>query len=393
MSSDLIKELTEVFFNKYTNKQETMYRLPMDIDIEEFWSAEIERRKHDAVYLPLRTFDGKPFFYNRTKVFREAADRITETARGDFDNIDQARFVRQTLIEEAYCSSSIEGAFSTKEASRKLIESGKKPKDKSEQMILNNYNALQFIMEHLEYPFDEQMIITIGRLLTEGTLEGGPVEGYRSDMVYVVSHTGETVYIAPDAKYVKPMMDDLIAYLNDPMVHPVEKAAIAHAYFVTVHPFFDGNGRTARALTYMVLLKAGYDFFRAVPISAMIAESRSRYYKALRSCQDPANGNDFTYFAEYYAKELADMTLEARSRLDAIAKYNVLQDMLDPVSDRRLLKGAEMMLTEGAGEITASVWKEKMAVSFETARKDLMMLEKLGFLTKVTRGHKIFFCL
>lgn len=85
------------------------------------------------------------------------------------------------------------------------------------------------------------------------------------------------------------------------------------------------------------------------------------------------------------------MTLQARSRLDAIAKYNVLQDMLDPVSDRRLLKGAEMMLTEGAGEITASIWKEKMAVSFETARKDLMMLEKLGFLTKVSRGHKIFF--
>ena len=387
------KELIETFYDQYTNKQETMYRLPMSVDIEDFWPEELERREREAIILPLHSFDGEPYYYNRTDRFLKAADEITAMARTNPALNVITEIGKESMIDEAFYSSSIEGAFSTKEDAHRLIESGKEPKSKDGRMIANNYSALQFVIEHLDDQVDDDLIIKIADILTEGTLDGGPIKEYRNDAVYVVSRRGKIEYTAPEAKSVKPMMGELCAYLNDPMIHPVEKAVIAHIYFVIVHPFFDGNGRTARALTYMVLLKAGYDFFRLIPISGILSENRSRYYKAIRSSQDPANGHDLTYFSDHYSKVLADTLKATERRIDIMEKLRSVEGILDPPFDARLLKGARWMAAEDIPTITAAKWQKKFGVSFETARKDLIELEQLGFLTRRKQGHKVFFYL
>lgn len=384
------EELLELFYDKYMTREEIMYRLPMSMDIDDFWSEEYKLRETRAVALPLHSVSGEQYIFNKTPEYISSADTIIAMAVNNSDTSVFADLGGGSLMDEAYFSSIIEGAYSTREQARSLIESGREPSDKDERMILNNYNALKFVLDNLESPVTEDMIIRIGQILTQGT-EVENLKGYRDDKVYVLSHTGETVYTAPDVKYIKPMMEELIEYINDRRRHPIERAVIAHIYFVTVHPFFDGNGRTARALTYLILLKAGYDFFRFVPISGILSEERGRYYKAIKASQDTDNGFDMTYFTNYYTALLAKTVESVGNRLNAMSKYSRIKPMLDPDKDNRLIKGACWMASEDVPSITADKWKNKFGVSFETARKDLMRLEALGFLKRRVDGHRISF--
>ncbi|MBR6473081.1 MAG: Fic family protein [Firmicutes bacterium] len=381
--SDLIK----FFYDKYMTKEEIMYRLPLELNIDDFWTEELEYRRSGARVLPLHFYDGKAYMYNRTAEFIRSADVITSMARNTSDTSVFADLGDGSLIDEAYYSSIIEGAFSTREKAHALVESGREPSDKDERMILNNYNALRFVLDNLDYPVTENLIIRIGQILTEGTDES--IQGYRDDNVYVMSHTGKVIYTAPDPQYIKDMMSELVDYINDPEIHPVERAVIAHVFFVTIHPFFDGNGRTARALTYMILLKAGYDFFKYVPISGILSEERGRYYKAIRASQNEANGYDLTYFTNYYSSLLAKTVRSVGSRLKVMDRLSKLKALLDPEKDVRLIKGAVWLATEDVAVITAEKWRNKFGVSFETARKDLMKLTELGFLKRRVDGHKV----
>lgn len=387
MTTDLIKLVSD----RYFTKEETMYRLPMKMDIDAFWEEEMAYRMENANQLPLFSYGGQQYFFVETETFIEAADIITAMARNTSDTSVFAEAYEDSFIEEAYYSSAIEGAYSTRENAKKLIESGRTPADKHEYMIYNNYQALKFMMEHIDEPISEDLICEIGRILTDDTLDEGVQAGYRDDSVYVVSQTGKTIYTAPDPQYIKHMMEQLIEFVNNSKVHPIIKAVISHVYFVTIHPFFDGNGRTARALTYMILIKAGYDFFKMVPISGLLSEERAAYYKSLKASQDTENGYDFTYFAEYYTGLLARTLKSVKNKLQALEQYKKLLTKLDENKDARALKGAYWMANKQIQTITAEKWKQKFSVSFETARKDLFLLEKEGFLVRRKEGRKLFF--
>ena len=382
--------LIKLFYDRYMNKEDVMFRLPMLLDINEFWPEELDYRRSSATELPLHSHTGEKYIFNKTPEYIKSADTIITMARNTSDTSVFADLGDGSVMDEAFYSSAIEGAYSTREKARQFIESGCEPSGKDERMILNNYNALRFVLDNLENPITEEMIIRIAQILTEGTEEQN-LKGYRDDKVYVLSHTGNTVYTAPDAVHIRPMMAELTEYINDNTRHPIERAVIAHVYFVTVHPFFDGNGRTARALTYMILLKAGYDFFKYVPISGILAKERGRYYKAIRSSQNPENGYDMTYFTNYYTALLARTVESVGSKLQTLDLFNRIKPELDPVKDSRLLKGAAWMAGEDVTSITSEKWKNKFGVSFETARKDLMKLEEAGFLRRMVKGHKIFF--
>lgn len=384
-------DLINTFFRKYTTREETMYRLPMEVDINDFWPKELLFRQQHGSRLQLHSAEGPSYFFVRTRSFTDAANQITGMARTDSDFSVFSDLYRDSLTDEAYYSSMIEGAFSTREKARSLIESGKEPENKDELMIRNNYRALQFVLEQLDAPVSEALICRIGEILTDGTTDPETKPGYRDAPVYILSPAGKVIYTAPDADKVPGMMNELIEYINDPSVHPIEKAVISHIFFVTVHPFFDGNGRTARALTYMILLKAGYDFFRLIPISGILSEERSRYYKAIRACQDPGNGPDLTYFSDFYTCMLAGTLQSVKVRLQAMEAFRTVQEKLDPGKDSRVIRGAWWMVTDNVSTVTIEKWKGKFGVSFETARKDLMTLAGSGFVSARREGHRLFF--
>ena len=390
MDSKLLQE----FFEKYTNKSETRYRLPMSRSIKDFWPEELAYRKARGKELGLKAYNGTPYWFVLTDRMTAAGDAVAALARNEDDSSIFSSVSADTdyaIIDEAYFSSAIEGAYSTRKQAREFIESGAAPANRSEQMILNNYKALSYVLNHLEERITDQTILDIGKILTDNTLEHGTSPGYRNAPVYVVGANGETVYTAPDAEYVQPMMNQLTAFINDDDVHPIIKACAAHIYFVTVHPFFDGNGRTARALSLMILLKYGYGFFRQIPISDLLLQERAKYYKAIRSAQDPENGYDLTYFMEYYSVLLMRCGESTMRRLRNKKLLSDLHLQLTEDRDPRLMTGAEWLISENVRQMTADKWSKKYNVSFETARKDLNRLTELGFLNKHINGHKHFY--
>ena len=99
------------------------------------------------------------------------------------------------------------------------------------------------------------------------------------------SGSGDIVYLPPEAKDVPGLMRDLIVWINDELTAselPVPFiAAIAHYQLATVHPYYDGNGRTARLLTNLVLHKSGYDLKGIYSLEEYYATDLQNYYKAL----------------------------------------------------------------------------------------------------------------
>ncbi len=139
----------------------------------------------------------------------------------------------------------------------------------------------------------------------------------------------------------------------------------------------------------MILLKAGYGFFRQFPISGLLAQERSRYYKAIRASQNPENGADFTYFMEYYADILSRSLENVHDHLALHQRLHALEQRLqETASGARILQGAAWMVNERVESVTADKWRGKFKVSFETARQDLQRLEQEGFLSLRVVGRK-----
>ena len=386
------KTIIEYFLERYLPRNEIVYRLPVSVDICDAWPEILSARKEGAVTLPLCAWNGTPYWYSPTGDFLSAGNHLAEIARTRDLNRSELYLHDDGIVDEAYYSSVIEGAYSTRQRAHELIRSKEPPKDLSERMVLNNYRALQFVLEHLDGPINDAVILEIGRLLTDGTLDMDTSPGYRTGPVSVVSGAEEVVYRAPDAEYVGPMMQQLLAYIANPDIHPVVKACVSHIYFVTIHPFNDGNGRTARALSCMILLKAGYDFFRQVPISGLLLQERSRYYKAIRMAQAPENGYDFTYFMDYYADMLLRTTEQMHHHVAAAQQLQALEKALPESGGRsRILRGAGWIVSEDIQTISTEKWQKKFGISFETARQDLKTLCESGFLTMRTVGRKHFY--
>ena len=349
-------------------------------------------RKEKAVILPLHSATGELFWYVPTDKMLKAGDSLAQLARYDSTDTLPQYAHDEGVMDEAFYSSAVEGAYSTRVKAREFIQSGNPPRTNDEQMILNNYRALRFALDHLDSPINEAVVLEIARILTEGSAETTHALGWRDGPVQVVSGRQEVVYTAPDADKIRPMLNDLFAFIAAEDIHPVIKACVAHICFVTIHPLFDGNGRTARALAYMILLQAGYDFFRQVPISGLLAQERTRYYKAVRASQDVNNGYDFTYFMEYYAEMLLRSVSGIHERVNEKAKLDQLRaETSSFAGGERLASGLEWLYAKGFDSVTSEKWKDKFGVSFETARKDLIWLAEHGYLSVRKSGHKVFF--
>ena len=128
--------------------------------------------------------------------------------------------------------------------------------------------------------------------------EGG--QDYRSFELEESLLEGGEVYEYPPPYALPGRMGDLCGFLASKDVHPLVKAAVAQGYISAVRPFPEGNERLSRMISSAVLLRSGYDFFRDISISSVIAKENYRYYKCMQEILRSENGGDLTYFMEYY---------------------------------------------------------------------------------------------
>jgi Fic family protein len=266
-------------------------------------------------------------------------------------------------------------------------------------MILNNYNAMTYVIENLDKEMNEDILIELHKIVTKETLSEDEVtKKYRKGPVYI-NDPNETkpVYVPPSAENVQPLMDDLFQFINDDsnddkFIKPLIKAFIIHFYICYVHPFYDGNGRVARAFQYMYLLKNNYNFFKFFSVSGVISRDRKKYYKSFMDTEK--YDSDLTYFIVTQM----EMTLKAvKGVIDKMLKEidnKLLKDELSKDSiilNKRQEKFLKYMVQKDNNFTTIANYKKKFKISYETARRDLFELNELNIVKKIKKGKKYIF--
>jgi Fic family protein len=226
---------------------------------------------------------------------------------------------KAALVLESHYSTHIEGTALSLEQAKNILD-GKKVKGVNkddEKELLNYKKAMDFISKYLgkDTDFTEGLVRQLHKLLVQG-IRGGQAEpgDYRKIQNYVVnSKTHQVIYTPPTPLEVPHLMREFVQWLNKAGdLSPVLIAGIAQFQFVHIHPFVDGNGRTARLLSTLILYKTGYDFKRLFTISEYYDKDRPAYYKAIQSVRE--NKMDMTGWLDYFVGDLSSQMEEVHEK-------------------------------------------------------------------------------
>ncbi|MCA8940590.1 MAG: Fic family protein, partial [Planctomycetes bacterium] len=193
---------------------------------------------------------------------------------------------------------------------------------------------------------------------------------------------------APAAKRLDAEMQAFFDWFNaDTPEDPVLKAALAHLWFVTLHPFDDGNGRIARAVAEMALAKADQSGERFYSMSSLIAEDRDDYYRILETVQNASL--DVSAWMVWFWR-CYDRTLDAAEVLHAKVRFKArfwqwLNRFSTNERQRLVLK---RMLGDWEGPLTTSKYAKLAKCSTDTALRDILALVKYGVLVKNEAGGR-----
>jgi len=296
---------------------------------------------------------------------------------------------RSARLRMIHSSTAIEGnPLNLKEVEHVLegkIVTGVSEKDRLE--VINYEKVMKYIdrlVEKQKSPSWEKAILKIHQLTTDSILPPDQSGHYRKGPVYIVTRpTNKILYTAPKASKVPKMMKDLCNWLKDGKTQdlsPVIISAIAHHQFVTIHPFSDGNGRTARALATLILYKKGYDIKKMFALEDYYNLNRPDYYKAISSARKKKNLSIFLeYFAQGLLTELQHIlqkverfTYETKGEKQPIYLSQRQRDILDFVSIN--------------GKVYRKDIVELTGVSPKTAYRELEFLRKKGLLKRHAKG-------
>lgn len=221
----------------------------------------------------------------------------------------------------------------------------------------------------------------------------------------VVSQKGprEVVHFqAPPYSQLQKQLADFIDWFNTaPREHGIIRAAIAHLWFITLHPFEDGNGRIARALTDRALAQAEQTSIRFYSLSAAIEANRSRYYDTLENtqgCQTSVqikskNPTDITEWIGWFLDVLAEAMQQGSLRIErVISKTRFWQTHSQTILNPRQIKVLNRLLDRAGEEFIAGInarkYQSLTKISKATATRDLAELVKKGCLLQLAGGGR-----
>ncbi|MGV8134794.1 MAG: Fic family protein [Mangrovibacterium sp.] len=192
---------------------------------------------------------------------------------------------------------------------------------------------------------------------------------------------------APDSDVVEKEMTRFIDWFNNSKIDLVIKAAIAHIWFVTIHPFEDGNGRITRALTDMLLAQSDKSNQRFYSMSAQIRLERKQYYEILEKTQ---KGNlDITNWIIWFLNCLINALKSTNSILTRVLfKADFWQKHIDTAINDRQRKLLNKLMDDFDGKLTSSKWAKIAKCSKDSAVRDINDLIEKGILQKEPAGGR-----
>jgi Fic family protein len=401
-------KLSEPRDTRYWHWDDLRHRpVPAGLSSEQWWAALKVQRVVQMQRLPLRMMGEQQFSFavptNAQRLLhwidQQASGRI-ELPEAVASETNRDSYLFNSLVEEAVRSSQLEGASTTRNVAKRMIQEQRTPSTNSERMIFNNYQAMVHLREIRDQPLTPQLIHKIHRIVSQGTLEDDAMAGrYRreSDDIHIVDGTGTKVlYTPPSADSVAARIDELCAFANTEesdsgqFIHPLLKAILLHFMIGFIHPYIDGNGRTARALFYWYALKRGYWLMEFVSISKIIKQTPAKYGLAYLHVETDAGDTNYFLLHQLDAIKQAIESLQRylQRKTEELKDVDRLLDQGEWPNklNHRQLAVIKDALRKPHRRYDIEQHKVKHRVSYQTARTDLLGLsDKLGLLEKRQR--------
>ncbi|PKB81227.1 MAG: hypothetical protein BZY88_06940 [SAR202 cluster bacterium Io17-Chloro-G9] len=307
-----------------------------------------------------------------------------ETRRWLIDNVllmprHEAWIRRELQVKRAVGTTRIEGANLDEEAVRNLVGVGTAAKVTDDELAninaLEAYEFIDFLSGQPDIPIDELVIRQLNRYFMAGSAETLTPGVYRKGQNTVGA------FASPDQGDVPAMMRSFALWLReDNDIHPVLKAGISHLHLVAVHPFWDGNGRTARGLSTLILQRSAFGFQKLLSLESSLFGIQHSYFAAL----EQALGNAFTMpydstsWLEFFIEEI---------------KWNVESLLKDLTGWQKAMREIQQIFTKKGwqqrqadaftfalqvGKISRSEYIQITGVSPVTASRDLAALVQGG---------------
>lgn len=388
LNSDLWLKYTQ---KRYAPLEDIKYRLDKVGIPQSSWPKLKQKiqtyRKMSAIPFFLNSID-KKFWYFPSDSINKKIHHVESLGNRLFDRIEnhssfKHEFLANAAIEEAITSAIYEGANSTRSKAKALIASGEKPKNKDEWMLINNYLAMKWIKDNSTLPVSSGLVLKIHEIVSKNTLEGDDANfcgKFRDDVVYVGSHEGITY-----TKIEETLNEIIEQTTNHPrFIHSLIRGILLHYFIAYIHPFFDGNGRTARTLFYFKAIKNDLKFVELLSVSANLKEHGRRYEKSFDLVKE--HELDMTFFIDF----CLDSLITALDKVEK--KVNYLIDISSLIEKEGINSNQVSLLQRMAlnkyRATSIEEYAEDIGKSREIARRELKDLLNKGYLREEKKGKK-----
>jgi len=321
----------------------------------------------------------------------EAAKEIVENAPlvPDFEK----DFKSDAIVRTVYHGTQIEGNDLTFAQTKQVLEGEQiVARERDIQEVINYRNAMNIIndISTKRAGYDLDSLLDIHKATVDKLIDPTKSGVLRNTQVVIREEgTGKIIFTPPPAVEVPFLINDFFTWLNGPVsrnVHPVIKAAVAHYVLVSIHPFVEGNGRTVRAFSNLILLRDGYDIKRFFAMEEHFDRDLSGYYDAFFQVDKQGgdiSSRDLTSWIDYFCKVLA---IELTKIKEKVKKISVDSRLRLKIGEQVALSARQMKLIEYLSEQGKAVMKDLREVlpmvSEDTVLRDLKDLQAKSIIEK-----------
>ncbi|MDO8657792.1 MAG: Fic family protein [Candidatus Levybacteria bacterium] len=319
---------------------------------------------------------------------------ISELNNRRFPHIVLAELEKSANALSTYASTSIEGNPLPLTEVKKILKSKPAHIRDSEKEILNYNQALQDLnnlLEIVRVDMSLPLILKIQKIITKGLLPAFESGKLRQKPVVVNDPvSGKIVYLPPDVKDVRSLMENLISFVNDnrDKIDPLILAGIFHKQMVIIHPFIDGNGRTTRLATKVLLAAMGLNTFDLFSFENYYNKNVTKYFQVVGefgNYYEIIDKFDFTSFLEYFTDGIIDELLRVGEILPKVA--------VSPKTELKEYHLKILKFIKEKGFITDRDYSKITDRAKATRTQDFKKLRKLGLIERKGKGRATYYIL
>lgn len=323
---------------------------------------------------------------------KRIAGLVADLNNRSFSDVVLAELEKRAREISAYSSTSIEGNPLPLTDVKRILKNKPEHVRDSEKEVLNYNKALlelDVLTKTNKVIFNADLILKVQKTITSGLIENYRCGQLRQEPVFVNNpKTQQTIYLPPDQAEVNNLLAELFYYLaeNKNKIDPLILSGIFHKQFVVIHPFIDGNGRTARLATKMLLAEMGLNTFNLFSFENYYNQNVSKYFQEvgiLGNYYDIKDEIDFTSWLEYFTDGIIDELLRVGKELD--------RESSSPKDELKEYHQKIINYTKKKGFITDREYSKLTDRAKPTRHLDFRKLIALGIIKKMGKGKATYY--